>query len=166
MAGEWEAACGYALQAEDLRKRSDTALVWLERHAGVEIVFVKGNHEELLLDEKFLRGGIEAKDVPVARKDGDAEQALAKGVKIVEAEYYAPYVNHATMEPQTATALVKDGRVEVWVGTQNGETSIAAASEAAGVPLEQVFVHKMHAGGGFGRGGGGDGAAERAQAWR
>jgi len=100
---------------------------------------------------QFLRGGIEAKDVPVARKDGDAEQALAKGVKIVEAEYYAPYVNHATMEPQTATALVKDGRVEVWVGTQNGETSIAAASEAAGVPLEQVFVHKMHAGGGFGR---------------
>jgi isoquinoline 1-oxidoreductase beta subunit len=100
---------------------------------------------------QFLRGGIEAKDVPVARKDGDAEQALAQGVKIVEAEYYAPYVNHATMEPQTATALVKDGRVEVWVGTQNGETSIAAASEAAGVPLEQVFVHKMHAGGGFGR---------------
>ena len=70
---------------------------------------------------------------------------------MIEAEYYAPYVNHATMEPQTATALVKDGRVEVWVGTQNGETSIAAASEAAGVPLEQVFVHKMHAGGGFGR---------------
>jgi len=27
----------------------------------------------------------------------------------------------------------------------------AAASEAAGVPLEQVFVHRMHAGGGFGR---------------
>jgi isoquinoline 1-oxidoreductase beta subunit len=100
---------------------------------------------------QFLRGGIEAKDVPVARKDGDAEQALAKGAKVIEAEYYAPYVNHATMEPQTATALVKDGRVEVWVGTQNGETSIAAASEAAGVPLEQVFVHKMHAGGGFGR---------------
>jgi isoquinoline 1-oxidoreductase beta subunit len=100
---------------------------------------------------QFLRGGIEAKDVPVARKDGDAEQALAGAAKVIEAEYYAPYVNHATMEPQTATALVKDGRVEVWVGTQNGETTIAAASEAAGIPLEQVFVHKMHAGGGFGR---------------
>jgi isoquinoline 1-oxidoreductase beta subunit len=99
----------------------------------------------------FLRDGVTAKDVPVARKDGDAEQALAQASKVIEAEYYAPYVNHATMEPQTATALVKDGRVEVWVGTQNGETTIAAASEAAGVPLEQVFVHKMHAGGGFGR---------------
>ena len=47
--------------------------------------------------------------------------------------------------------MFKDGKVEVWVGTQNGETSIAAASEASGVPLESAYVHKMHAGGGFGR---------------
>jgi isoquinoline 1-oxidoreductase subunit beta len=100
---------------------------------------------------QFLRTGIEAKDAPVARKDGDFDKAIAGAAKVIEAEYYAPYVNHATMEPQTATALVSDGRVEVWVGTQNGETSIAAAAEASGVPLEQVYVHKMHAGGGFGR---------------
>ena len=64
------------------------------------------------------------------RRSGDA-------AKVVEAEYYAPYLNHATMEPQTATALVKGDKVEVWVGTQNGETTIAAASEASGVPLEK-----------------------------
>ncbi len=100
---------------------------------------------------QFLRTGIEAKDAPVARKDGDFDAAIAGAAKVIEAEYYAPYVNHATMEPQTATALIRDGKVEVWVGTQNGETSIAAAAEASGVPLEQVYVHKMHAGGGFGR---------------
>ena len=100
---------------------------------------------------QFLRTGIEAKDAPVARKDGDFDKAIAGAAKVIEAEYYAPYVNHATMEPQTATALFKDGKVEVWVGTQNGETSIAAASEASGVPLESAYVHKMHAGGGFGR---------------
>ncbi len=99
----------------------------------------------------FLRTGIDAKDVPVARKDGDAEAALAGAAKVLEAEYHAPYLNHATMEPQTATALVTDDKVEVWVGTQNGESTIAAASEAAGIPLENVIVHKMHAGGGFGR---------------
>lgn len=99
----------------------------------------------------FLRTGLEARDVPVARKDGDAESAFANAAKVVEAEYHAPYLNHATMEPQTATALVTDDKVEVWVGTQNGEATIAAASEAAGVPLENVIVHKMHAGGGFGR---------------
>jgi isoquinoline 1-oxidoreductase beta subunit len=100
---------------------------------------------------QFLRTGIDAKDVPVARKDGDFDKAVGGAAKVVEAEYYAPYVNHATMEAQTATAVVTGDRVEVWVGTQNGETTIAAASEASNVPLENVYVHKMHAGGGFGR---------------
>jgi isoquinoline 1-oxidoreductase beta subunit len=100
---------------------------------------------------QFLRTGIDAKDVPVARKDGDVESAFAGAAKVVEAEYYTPYLNHATMEPQTATALYKDDRLDLWVGTQNGEASIAAASETAGIPLENVYVHKMHAGGGFGR---------------
>jgi isoquinoline 1-oxidoreductase subunit beta len=100
---------------------------------------------------QFLRTGIEAKEAPIARKDGDFNKAIAGAAKVVEAEYYAPYMNHATMEPQNATALVSDAGVEVWVGTQNGETTIAAASEAAGVPLEKVLVHKMHAGGAFGR---------------
>jgi isoquinoline 1-oxidoreductase beta subunit len=101
--------------------------------------------------KQFLRTGIEAKDAPVARKDGDVSSALAGAAKVIEAEYYAPYLNHATMEPQTATALVTDDRVDVWVGTQNGEATITAASETAGIPLENVYAHKMHAGGGFGR---------------
>jgi len=100
---------------------------------------------------QFLRTGIDAKEAPIARKDGDFDKAIAGAAKVIEAEYYAPYMNHATMEPQNATALVSDAGVEVWVGTQNGETTIAAASEAAGVPLEKVIVHKMHAGGAFGR---------------
>ncbi|MFN0314944.1 MAG: molybdopterin cofactor-binding domain-containing protein [Burkholderiales bacterium] len=100
---------------------------------------------------KFLRTGIDAPSAPVGRKDGDAVQALAGAAKTFEAEYYAPFLNHATMEPQTATALITTEGVEVWVGTQNGESTITAASEAAGVPLENVIVHKMHAGGGFGR---------------
>lgn len=99
----------------------------------------------------FLRTGIDATDVPVARKDGDAAAAFAGAAKVLEAEYSAPFLNHATLEPQTATALIKPDGVEVWVGTQNGEASIAAASEAAGVPLDKVILHKMHAGGAFGR---------------
>lgn len=100
---------------------------------------------------QFLRTGIDAPTAPVARKDGDAAAALKGAAKLFEAEYHAPFLNHATMEPQTATALITADGVEVWVGTQNGESAIAAASEAAGVPLENVKIHKMHAGGGFGR---------------
>ncbi|MGD8787935.1 MAG: molybdopterin-dependent oxidoreductase, partial [Burkholderiales bacterium] len=102
----------------------------------------------------FLRSGIEASDVPVARSDGDVDAAFADAAKVIEAEYHSGYLNHATMEPQTATAWYTEDRLEVWCGTQNGEATIAAASETAGIPLENVIVHKMHAGGGFGRRGG------------
>lgn len=99
----------------------------------------------------YLREGLEMPNAPVARKDGDAERAFADAHQLLEAEYTTGFMNHATMEPQNATALYTPDRLEVWVGTQNGESSIAAASEASGLPLEKVYVHKMHAGGGFGR---------------
>ena len=100
---------------------------------------------------QFVRTGLSATDVPVARKEGDYAKAIESVAKIVDAEYYAPFLNHATMEPQTGTALMNADTLEVWVGTQNGESSIAAAAETASIPLEKVIVHKMHAGGGFGR---------------
>jgi len=41
--------------------------------------------------------------------------------------------------------------VEIWVPTQDGETALAIAADAAGVPPDKVVVHKMMLGGGFGR---------------
>jgi isoquinoline 1-oxidoreductase beta subunit len=98
-----------------------------------------------------LKQDIAAPSQPVARKDGDVTQAFANAHKLLDAEYTTGYVNHATIEPQNATALYTPDRLEVWVGTQNGESSIAAASEASGLPLEKIQIHKMHAGGAFGR---------------
>ena len=99
----------------------------------------------------YMREGLEAKEVPIARKDGDARSALAGAHKVLEAEYTTGFVNHCTMEPQTATAIYTADRLDVWVGTQNGEASAAAASESGGLALDKVYIHKMHAGGGFGR---------------
>ena len=99
----------------------------------------------------YLREGLEIKDAPIARKDGDVERAFAGAHKVLEAEYTTGFMNHATMEPQNATALYTPDKLDVWVGTQNGETSIAAAAEVSGLPLEKVYIHKTHAGGGFGR---------------
>ncbi|MGH8735059.1 MAG: molybdopterin cofactor-binding domain-containing protein, partial [Burkholderiales bacterium] len=45
-------------------------------------------------------------------------------------------------------------KAEVWVPTQNGEASLAALSEASGVPLAKCEVHRHDLGGGFGRRGG------------
>jgi isoquinoline 1-oxidoreductase beta subunit len=100
---------------------------------------------------EFVRLGLEDSSIPVARNDGDVEAAFASAAKLVEAEYFAPFLNHAPLEPMNCTALVKSGRVEVWAPTQNAEATLAAAAEVAGVPLENVEVHLTYLGGGFGR---------------
>jgi isoquinoline 1-oxidoreductase beta subunit len=66
-------------------------------------------------------------------------------------EYFTPFLAHATLEPPTCTAVVKDGQVDVWTSTQDAEATHAAAAEAAGVTPENVYVHRTHTGGGFGR---------------
>src|SRR6266513_3053948 len=100
---------------------------------------------------EFVRFGLEDSSVPVARNDGNVETGFAQAAKIVEAEYYAPFLNHAPLEPMNCTALVKGDRVEVWAPTQNAEATHATAAATAGVPLENVEVHLTHLGGGFGR---------------
>jgi isoquinoline 1-oxidoreductase beta subunit len=100
---------------------------------------------------EYLRSGLSAAQAGVGRQDGDVDASLAAATKVVEAEYAAPFLGHATLEPQNATAHVTADKVEVWAPTQNGEATLAAAAAAAAVPLGKVIVHKTMLGGGFGR---------------
>lgn len=99
----------------------------------------------------FVASGLEDASAPVARSEGDIHAAFARATRIVEAEYYAPFLNHAPLEPMNCTVLVKGDRIEVWAPTQNAEATHAVAAATAGVPLENVDVHLTHLGGGFGR---------------
>ena len=117
-------------------------------------VGANGNVSSASLME-FYRGGLDAQtDIATARKDGDFDQAFASAAKKIEAEYYTPYLAHSCLEPMGCTAIVKDGNVDVWTSTQNAEASLANAAATAGVPLENVEVHRVQLGGGFGRRGG------------
>jgi isoquinoline 1-oxidoreductase beta subunit len=69
----------------------------------------------------------------------------------LRAEYRVPYLAHATMEPMNALAQVRDGRCELWTGTQDPLHARNVAAKAAGVPKENVIVHNHMLGGGFGR---------------
>jgi isoquinoline 1-oxidoreductase beta subunit len=100
---------------------------------------------------ELLRGGLVAPEAAVVRKDGDVDAALAKAERRIEAEYAAPYLAHATMEPQNCTAHVTPDKVEVWAPTQSGEGALAAAAAAAEMAPEKVVMHKTTLGGGFGR---------------
>ena len=100
---------------------------------------------------EFLRQGINQEKAPVSRHEGDVDKAFAAAAKTVEADYYAPYLDHATMEPQNCTVLYTDKRVDVWAPSQNSEATAAVSAETAEAPIENVEVHKVHLGGGFGR---------------
>ncbi len=95
--------------------------------------------------------GLDAKDAGIGQQHGDFDAAFASAAKKIEAVYSSPFQHHATLEPMNCTAKFADGKVEVWVSSQNGDASLAAAAEAGGVKLADVKVHKHHLGGGFGR---------------
>jgi isoquinoline 1-oxidoreductase subunit beta len=100
--------------------------------------------------EAALRAGLAQSD-GIVRSDGDVAAAFATAARRVEAEYRIPFLAHATMEPQNCTAHVAPDRVEVWAPTQDGDTALATAADAAGVPAEHVVLHRTMLGGGFGR---------------
>jgi isoquinoline 1-oxidoreductase beta subunit len=100
--------------------------------------------------EDALREGLARPD-GTGRRDGNVTAALAACARRIEAEYAVPFLAHATMEPQNCTAHVGPDRVEIWVPTQDGETALATAADAAGIAPSRVVVHRTTIGGGFGR---------------
>ena len=101
-----------------------------------------------------LSEGLTAETTNGGRQNGDARKAIAEAAKKVEAVYSTPFLAHATMEPMNATVRVSADKAEVWVPSQNSEASLAALSEASGVPLAKCEVYRHDLGGGFGRRGG------------
>jgi isoquinoline 1-oxidoreductase beta subunit len=121
--------------------------------AAIEVTWEEGENKKVTTESlrQYLRAGLLAEKAAVGRSDGDFAAALAQVDNRIEAEYEVPFLAHATMEPQNATAHVRGDQVEVWAPTQNGEAALAVAAQAAGVPPGNVVVHKTTLGGGFGR---------------
>lgn len=87
----------------------------------------------------------------IARKDGDADGALAGAAKKVEAMYEAPFLAHATMEPMNCTADVRADGCDVYAPTQFQTVNQLTAAKITGLKPEQVRIHTTYLGGGFGR---------------
>ncbi|MCF3595617.1 molybdopterin-dependent oxidoreductase [Rhodobacteraceae bacterium LMO-12] len=82
------------------------------------------------------------------RDDGDVETALGDGA--LQAEYRAPYLAHAPLEPINATVLVGEDRVDVWTGTQIPRMVQSNVAKITGVDADNVHVHALMMGGSFG----------------
>ncbi len=138
------------------RAALENDIVWdLGPHAGYE--------------SKAYRHELEAstaKPGKVVRNKGNVDAALEEADKVVEASYYIPHLVQAPMEPPVATALLADGKLEIWAATQSAQAAQEVAEDVLGIehtsghgsayqPASpdsiEVTVHVTLLGGGFGR---------------
>ena len=71
--------------------------------------------------------------------------------KHISADYSAPFLAHAAMEPVNATAQFVNGRLKLWVPTQAPSLAVSVAARVAGIDEDAVDLVVTLLGGGFGR---------------
>ena len=125
---------------------------WLAMQAAemVDIVWEEASYPA---DTDSMRDAIAASfdDAPnsVTRDDGDVSSAV-EGTEVT-AEYYMPWLAHATMEPMSGTALFTGDKLELWLGNQAPTVMRDNCARAACLDPDQVTLHTTYLGGGFGR---------------
>lgn len=85
------------------------------------------------------------------RKDGDPDTAMTSAAKVIDAAYSYPFISHAPLEPQNCTAHYRDGKCEIWTNSQIPGNARRLAAEVLEIPQQDVTVHMVRGGGGFGR---------------
>lgn len=85
---------------------------------------------------------------------GDFDKSFADAPTKLEALYETPIVSHSTMEPMNALAHYQPGesaKVELWVSSQGGDLVRDEVAKVFSIPADNVTVHVLFNGGGFGR---------------
>jgi isoquinoline 1-oxidoreductase subunit beta len=124
---------------------------WHARAAAEKVIV---EWEKVELSTESIRAMFRAaaeKEGKVATKEGWFDKAFAAAEKRVRAIYEFPYLAHATMEPQNATAHVKSDRCDIWAPTQSPGSARLLVAKLLDFDLEQVNVETTYLGGGFGR---------------
>ncbi len=98
----------------------------------------------------------------VIKESGDVDAAFASASATAEGLYSYSFVAHAAMEPHNCTAWHRDGKMEIWAPTQSPGGLLKSVTAATDIAGENITVHQMRVGGGFGRRLGNDYAAEAA----
>lgn len=136
---------GVAVIARDFwsaRKGRDALKVeWDETNA------FKRSSADLLAEYRALS----AKPGTPVRREGDADAALARAARRLEAIYEFPFLAHAPMEPLNCVVRLGDGECEIWNGDQLQTGDQAALGKLLGIPPEKVKINTVYAGGSFGR---------------
>jgi isoquinoline 1-oxidoreductase beta subunit len=117
----------------------------IEWNPGPNAVYDSAAYRETLTDSARTGG-------KQALNRGDVDAAFAAAAKSVEAEYYAPHLAQAPMEPPAATAvMLENGGCEIWACTQDPQSAQGTVAGLLGIDKAKVKVHVTLLGGGFGR---------------
>lgn len=100
-------------------------------------------------------------DTVVAEK-GNVDAALPAAAKQLQATYYQPYHNHASIGPSCAVADVRGGQATVWCSTQGVYQLRGALAQLLGMETEQLEVIHIEGAGCYGHNGFDDVAADAA----
>ncbi len=130
---------------------ADTRWHAMRAQQALAVSWDEGPHAALSSDAVMsgLSAALDADEGFTYYRRGDIDQAA--GVRRIEAEYRAPFLAHAAMEPVNCTARFAQGRLSLWVPTQVPSIAVTAAARAAGVDEDAVDLHLTQLGGGFGR---------------
>jgi isoquinoline 1-oxidoreductase beta subunit len=107
----------------------------------------KRSSEQLIAEYRVLarNGG------RVASSHGDAEAALAKADRMIEAEFVFPFLAHAPMEPMDGFLEFDGKKARARFGSQIQTTDHQAIASVLGLSPQQVELETLFGGGSFGR---------------
>ncbi len=99
-----------------------------------------------------LRSQADAPGNPASDTQGDAPAILRVATRTITADYDAPYLAHAQLEPPSATVRFNaDGTLDVWTPNQAPEQFRAIAARESSLAEDRIRIHTPLLGGFFGR---------------
>ena len=87
----------------------------------------------------------------ILRRDGDVPRALKQAAKVLQASYAYPFLAHVPLEPENCVAQWNGNKLELWTPSQTPQNARTQAAQLFKIEPDDVTVHMIRAGGGFGR---------------
>ena len=145
---------GYAETGDSVAVVADSYWTVKQALEALDIEWDNRGNDAVTMETIYAR---QERDISIAdgresdRETGDFENALVDADQQISADYRVPFLAHTCMEPLNATAHVRDGVCDLWIGCQNPLGFRRAVAEALDMDEENVTLHTRLMGGGFGR---------------